>query len=322
MRVGEAAVLSFLWRNSQKVLSQADYDQKPSPVPTDRNNTKRFARIIAGSSLIKRIPLHSSLNGTMTVEASVVIPLFLFFFMNLLSAAEMIRLHGKIQAALWNCGRQATVCRALTKQEETENSEETADGLIKIAGMEWISDAVLEESVKKDLGKTYMWESPLAAGEKELQFSQSVYGEDYVDIKVTYAVETPFKIPGIKDFRMSNRYFARVWNGYDVSEREEGEPEVYVTDYGEVYHLRRDCSHIERIVMSVNRNRVRESLNKNGERYLPCAVCGGERKDTVFLTAEGTRYHSSEECSALMRYVISMKLKEAQKRYRPCSRCA
>ena len=40
----------------------------------------------------------------MTVEAAVVLPLFLLFFLNLSCAMEMIRLHGNLQLALQDVG--------------------------------------------------------------------------------------------------------------------------------------------------------------------------------------------------------------------------
>ena len=45
----------------------------------------------------------------MTVEASIVLPLILFFFMNLASSIEMIRLHGNLQLALWETGNELIV---------------------------------------------------------------------------------------------------------------------------------------------------------------------------------------------------------------------
>ena len=47
--------------------------------------------------------------ASMTVEAAIVLPLFLFFFLNLMSSIEMIRLHGNLQLALWETGNRMTV---------------------------------------------------------------------------------------------------------------------------------------------------------------------------------------------------------------------
>ena len=48
--------------------------------------------------------LSQSVRGSMTVEASIVLPLFLIFFINLSSSIEMIRLSGKLDTALWSIG--------------------------------------------------------------------------------------------------------------------------------------------------------------------------------------------------------------------------
>lgn len=54
------------------------------------------------------------IRGSMTVEATVVLPLFLFFFINLSASIEMIRLHSNMSLALWNIGNDFSIYGALT----------------------------------------------------------------------------------------------------------------------------------------------------------------------------------------------------------------
>ena len=53
----------------------------------------------------------------MTIEAAVVLPCFLFFFINLSSSLEMIRLHGNLEYALHNAGNEVCLYGSLLTDE-------------------------------------------------------------------------------------------------------------------------------------------------------------------------------------------------------------
>ena len=61
----------------------------------------------------------------MTVEAAILLPVFLFFFLNLLSFLEILRLHGKIEMGLWDVGSDLCLYSyAFTGEETIAHSEE------------------------------------------------------------------------------------------------------------------------------------------------------------------------------------------------------
>ena len=62
---------------------------------------------------ISRIEKTSLLGGSMTVEAAVVLPLFLFFFINLSASLEMIRLYGNLEYALHSAGNEVCLYGSL-----------------------------------------------------------------------------------------------------------------------------------------------------------------------------------------------------------------
>ena len=74
--------------------------------PLIKNNTERtsvFKKILL--SIMERISVITfqrgrSIKGSMTVEAAVILPLLLFFFLHIMSAVEMLRLHVKLTFAL------------------------------------------------------------------------------------------------------------------------------------------------------------------------------------------------------------------------------
>lgn len=327
-----------------------NFREKPSPTQCRFIAGLRLARDLIPPSHIKRIPLldllgskgggadsrkvgTGLLGASMTVEAAVVLPLLLFFFLNLMSAVEMLRLHGNVALSLWENGRVMAVGGYVYDRISGDRAagEETliagtGDMLLEL-GITALSDYGLWTAMVRDMGEDYLEGSPLAYGKNGLNFLESRYmEEDCIDVKVTYRVAPYFDVPGFTSFRMVNRYYVRAWTGYQVYYAEEESTGdiayVYVTEYGEVYHARVDCSHLKRNVRSVTLSASQSMTNSNGEKYVRCMLCRGESGDVVYLTPSGNRYHDSPECPALVRNIRLIEREAAEARYRPCSRCA
>ena len=64
-----------------------------------------------------RIEKTSLSRGSMTIEAAIVLPCFLFFFINLSSSLEMIRLCGNLEYALHNAGNEVCLYGSLLTDE-------------------------------------------------------------------------------------------------------------------------------------------------------------------------------------------------------------
>ena len=325
----EVAAVSSLWKRNPKTLFMNQKGWKPSPTLWMLQRKPGLARGSRFLAHIKGIPL-LHLPGSMTVEAAVVIPMFLFFFLNLMSAIEMIRLHGKLELALWENGRAMAVSgyaydRIFGDGKNEESDDAMWEEVVWELGSTLLSDLVISNAVVSDVGRDYLEESPLTYGENGLVFLESSYGEDdCIDVKVTYQVSPVFRIPGFKAFRMANRYYARAWTGYPVGgeENEEAIDSVYVTPYGEVYHVSRDCSYHKRSIGAVRLWEVYNLRNSSGERYVLCQICRGEGRQMVYVTPDGSRYHENQDCASLKRTIITVERVAAEARYRPCSRCA
>lgn len=261
----------------------------------------------------------TKLQAGMTVEAAFVLPLFLFFFLNLMSSIEMIRLHGQLELALWENGRQMAAgvyaVHNLAEKERTGAAE---------AGVTLLTDLAVREGIVRYVGADYLNESPLRYGVNGLNFLESSFlkENDCIDIKLTYQVSPWISVPGFRSFRMAGRYFSRAWTGYGLPEGAEEEDCVYVTEYGEVYHETIDCSYLSRNIRAVSLAEVFVSRNNAGEKYTRCGLCGDNKPGKeVYITPEGSCYHFSIQCPSLKRVIYKLERREAQKKYRPCSRC-
>lgn len=289
----------------------------------------------------------------MTVEASIVLPLILFFFMNLASSIEMIRLHGNLQLALWETGNELIVygyaLDSGTLPDEAQGGEiqidrEQVDGIQfeeeqlrgeqsdKVQEEKWwkrlsgtiISSVFVKAQLVQLLGEDYLNDSPLKSGTDSLMLWESeVFGtEDTIDLVVTYSVAPWIKTVDFLPFRMVNRYYGHIWNGYEVSGQAQVKEVVYVAENGQVYHLDQNCTHLRLSIKKIGAGELHAARNNYGKRYSACEKCvkGGNFK-IIYITDEGDKYHYNRDCPGLKRTVSPMLKSEAEKRYRPCGRC-
>ena len=324
--------MSFLWRK-QKSNSLTDYGN-PSPTEQDTNIDSGPAQ-----DLKKTVPfsiektllcafLTRRLRAGMTIEAAIALPVFLFFLLNLSSAIEMIRLHGNLQAALWETGHKLAVYGyAFGNEESLRSMEQEEDPWWKeMAGIAF-SYTYIKNQVVDYLGESYLEASPLSHGTGGLQFweSEILQPDGEIEIMLTYGVSPWCSLTGFLPFRMANRYHAHIWNGYDITEGSGGNEEdlvtVYVTETGKVYHRDRNCTHLCLSIQEIATGTQGNYRNENGGKYSECEKCRGEAATgTLYITREGDRFHYSRECSGLKRTVFSILLKDAGD-YRSCSRC-
>lgn len=319
--------MSFLWGGKQLKLLTIHKKVKPSPTnkkyhldsaqSPSMDFSGRIGRIFHKIRSIEGISLFAFLKSEaqagMTVEAAVVLPLFLYFILNLSCSIELIRLHGNLQLALWDtCSKIAIYGHALgdSDLEPVFTGIYIKNQLIEYAGEEYLDNAPLKNGSKGLM----LWESDIFSSKDEL------------DVIVTYAVLPWSNYVAFSSFRMANRYCAHIWNGYEIPK----DPEkavvqldiVYITETGKVYHEDPNCTHLKLSIRQVTRLEAKNAVNQWGDGYSPCEKCKpGSTVRNLYITDDGDRYHSSLECSGLKRTVFSVPKSRASK-YRPCSRCS
>lgn len=302
--------MSFLWtinRSNKKTIVPSPTDIKDIKDQKSRKKhiiPKRFARKI---SSFASFLINKKLRAGMTVEASVVLPLFIFFFLHLASYMEMLRLHGKLTLALWDAGKKVSAYAVITEESKMDVPDMA------------VSYFYVQNHVKNLLGKEYLDTSPLVYGSGGLNYLACDYDEDFTDIAVTYQVHPQITVYPFPYMRMVNRYYGRVWSGYDV---EKEMPEyVYVTIYGEVWHETTDCRYLDIEVYGADREQAGELRNAGGRKYRLCELCEDEEwKAQIYYTPQGECYHKDRECSSLIRYIRAVEWQEHMP-YRACSNC-
>ena len=331
--------MSLLWKDKErkKLLT---IHERPSPI-CDKHIFyfaqsiifPHICRFIKGISVLTSSV--GSLSASMTVEASVCLPIFLFFFLNIGSAIEMIRLHGNLQLALWEVGNRLSVYGHVLENREAgelyieaaRNTKESDSWGMELAGVA-MSYTYVKSRMIETVGEAYLDNSPLSYGAAGLQFVESNLWENNgkFELSLTYAVSPLSSVAGYRSFRMANKYYGHLWNGYkisSVSEKGSGNAVqyVYVTENSGVYHTNRSCTHLTLSIKPVSLWEAKTSRNNRGDIYEDCEKCSRcAGWGMVYITDEGRCYHYEKECPGLKRTVHAIPLTEIENK-RICQRC-
>lgn len=291
----------------KSLIKKSDlHDKKQAELPCLKRHSKRNASLLPSS------------NGSITVETAIVLPLFLFFCIQIISVINLFQLHSTVQAALHQETSHLAV-RAYAFEQLGADAESMA--------VRFAEDVYLRGRVIERAGETYLNRSMIEGGGSGIHvlYQGTEDGQDTVDAVLFYRVEPVIRILGFSGFTMRNRCCMKAWTGYALSENasdgDESEELVYITETGSVYHKNRGCTHLALSVRTAKRETVSGLRNEDGAKYYPCEKCGADAGDTVFLTDQGNRYHTSLACSGLKRTVYTVPISQAEGRG-PCSRCS
>lgn len=268
---------------------------------------------------------NSRLKGSMTVEASLVLPLFIFFFANLMTLFGIVRAQSQVEAALHQTGNEMCgMAFDLRFGEALLGGDGEASGEDTLAGAAGVVYAA--EKVRDYLGPEAE-NSCISGGGSGISFynSRILLENDIIDIVADYKVHPIIPIVGFREFPVEGRYYGHAWTGYDLTDGFESEhiteEMVYVTERGEVYHRDIDCKYLHVSARSVGFDEVGSLRNRDRSRYYPCEYCGeGIAGGNVFITDYGNRYHSRVDCAGLKRKIYTVPISEVGGRG-PCSAC-
>ena len=142
-----------------------------------------------------------------------------------------------------------------------------------------------------------------------------------VDLIVVYKMKNPFLPGDLGTTEYVQRSCVRAWTGYGYcSEGNEDETEVtvYITEYGNVYHVIKDCTHIDLSIICLPHLYI--PLIYNNKVYTGCSFCMMGDGERIYITKEGEKYHWNISCRSLRRTIYEIPIEQAGG-YRPCSRC-
>lgn len=258
------------------------------------------------------------IKAAMTVEASLLLPLFILLFMNLLSMIEVYRIHSNVAASLWERGREEAVGVYLRKQVEE------AAGIQGESAWEILYGSFAGKlKIVKNLEDYPVWEKIVVSGKAGFLVTEKTEADGTVRIDCSYRIHPLFSAltPSVKT--LENHYCGHAWIGYvhNGRENESGENYVYITETGRVYHKNRGCSYLNPSIKQVQAGELGGLRNKEGAIYYSCSLCDDLGMGvSCYITDYGSSYHRSVACSGLKRTIYEVKLSETEGRG-ACSKC-
>ena len=241
----------------------------------------------------KETPLCTSLQASYTVEATMVFPLFITFFIILFFLMRALAVEAGIQRVLDETGRQMAVL-CTDKEQNLSISELAASCNAKI--------------LKEKVPLSYIDGSLMG-----IHYEESVIEGNYIDLVASYRLTFPISLLGRHGITVRQRSRNRKWIGWDPSEGTDGDY-VYVTESGSVYHTRLSCAYLHPSIEACSTKEVGDRRNESGKKYKGCKSCHAakNKKQTVYLTQYGETYHCSLRCSAIKRTIYRRKREEVQ----------
>ena len=272
----------------------------------------------------------------LTVEAALVLPLFLFFIFNVLFLIDVVRLQSSITGALQQAGDR--ICEYAWYPEfavgdgAAGSGEGDSPGPGGI-GKDFLSLAYVSGEVRGNLGSEYLNHTCLRGGASGISFLQSriLSGNDIVEIHADYKTRPFIQVMNGPDFSIRSTYYAHAWTGYEIgsgtgggegeNKDEAAEDPVIVAENGVVYHRDPDCVYLKPHVRGVDATDLDHLRADDGSIYHPCEYCHPSQHGQVYITPDGNRYHSSADCSRIKRTTHEEPSEEAAQHLRPCPKC-
>lgn len=244
------------------------------------------------------------LKASVTVEAALTVPVFLFAILCLVYLLEIRTVKEKIVFAASDAAKTAAAEMSVSP---ILNPSEIKKNIVEAIGEDRLGRSIVDGGASGlHCGKSY--------------FS---YFTDEVHVVVEYSVSPP--LPGIigrgADFREEVK--ARGWTGLRPPSGDPDKAEiVYITRDSHVYHENRDCTYLRLSIRYVPFEELKWRRNIYGGKYKSCEKCvHAQPLGGVYITDSGGKYHSSLNCSGLKRTVYAVKKSEVGLR-RGCFRCS
>lgn len=283
----------------------------------------------------------AAFSASMTVEAALVLPLFLFCVFNIIFLLDVIRLQSRVTAALQQTGDR--ICEYAWYREYAapggggEGRADTEGGGAGIdipgAAGDILSLAFVSGGVKSHLGSEYMNSTCLRGGSGGITYFRSkiLSGNDIVELRADYRTRPFIPVLSAPDLTLCSTYYAHAWTGYtigsgpgestDGTESDQENSRVIVAENGVAYHTDPDCVYLNPRVREVDASDLDHLRANDGSIYHPCEYCHPSKSGKVYVTPDGNRYHNSRSCTRLMRTTHEETMEEASSHLHPCPKC-
>ena len=253
--------------------------------------------------------------GSASVEAAMVLPVFIFAMLGIVSVAGAVHTRGIVYEGLHETALYMAEYSFLGRQIENgvdvgREAEVFKDGVSLVTANKKLRDYIDDQN---------MIDRYVAGSFSGLNIVQSeLKADDCIYVKLEYDIRISIPVIGNVTIPCEERIRQRAFLGYDKANDADSEGTyVYVAENGDVYHKSRSCFHIKLNIRQVSYT----AAEKECEGLTQCSLCARYRsRGTLYVTQSGDKYHYSLECPGLKRTVYRVK-KDDIGDMRPCSNC-
>jgi hypothetical protein len=263
--------------------------------------------------------------GSITVEAALALPLFLFAMMILMIPMVLMNESRKIQTELEQVCAEISQYAGVLSDSTLESEDYKKSG---------IPEELIEDMTKTGFrlyaeGRIRSRIHTEKAGQFSLTGSRILEDGETIDLILSYQMILPFPVFRMKSVPMTARSCRRAWIGRDGGKGngdtgQDMEDElVYIGKSSTRYHRNRNCHYLYNHISVISFADVGTVRNSDGRKYKPCARCGGLAGpgSSVYIMPSGESYHGDRNCSSIVAYVRAVPLSEVEF-LGPCSYCA
>lgn len=250
------------------------------------------------SSFIFCYPIKAS----MTLEAALVLPCFLFAMLGVISILDIMKIKGCMDVAVAEVGNQVAI-------------ESYTEGI-----NEWIIPFYIKNRINSFLEKN-LSKADYEKVSKSIRITDlSVMEEENTfSFRVDYKIIPDFKILNFATSDLYATYYGHNWLGF--KEEREVETMVFLSNTAMVYHLDKSCKYLNTTIVEIPYVNLAKYRNNSGEKYKDCNFCNAMSiQSTVYITPEGSSYHTIRKCIGLTRSIHTVPLSTVKGK-RVCSGC-
>lgn len=272
-------------------------------------------------------------NGSMTVEAALVLPLFLFTVLSLSFLIELVRIQVHIGCAMGQVSKELAAYgytySKLKEKIKEQGNEERREEKDKNSGagirVETLPGIILAQSRLVDLiGEDFLDSSIVVNGSGGLNLigTEILKDDTWIKLVVSYKVKLPFSVFPDPEIKVIQHSCSHAWLGcsYGNIQGEDKTTIVYMTEHGSRYHLSRGCKYLNIRSRYVTKDEIFGCRNRSGGKYYPCHRCMG-KAEGYFITEYGNSYHTRSDCTAISRNIIEKRLEEVEDIFACCKEC-
>lgn len=297
--------------------------------------------------MLKVLTMKRNLKGSITVEACLVLPIFIYAIVAFLYFIQIMLVQECIQSALTETGKYASqyaFVHEYVKNYETPNgsheelsiTQDNNNIMKEYSATQIIDTAFYQVKMRDFIEEAIINHSCIVGGINGIHLGQSSFlkQNDIIDISAYYIMKIPIGFLGIDGIPLAQAIKLRAFTGYKPNDYREDPNDdnedpndkiVYITRTGTVYHLSKECTHIKLNISQCIYSQISNKRNENGEKYKACEKCirrkRSDNSQTIYITSDGDRYHNTLTCPGLKRSVIEILLSRVKGRSL-CTRCS